>query len=75
MTDEEMMDKEIADYFNAPAGGIRPQLAPVVCANRDLIIGFLTAIIDVLPNPLARAGARYILKFAKGWMDLECGKK
>jgi hypothetical protein len=71
--DEKKMDEEIAEYFAKNKGAITANLSPVVCQNKEVIISFLTALVDLVPNALARAGAKYVLKFAKGWLDGKCG--
>ena len=71
--DDLKMDQEIAEYFEKNKGGITTNLSPIVCQNRDLIISVLTTLVDLMPNVLARNGAKYVLKFATRWMDTQCG--
>jgi hypothetical protein len=71
--DDLKMDQEIAEYFAKNKDGITTSLSPIVCQNRDLIISVLTALVDLMPNILAREGAKYVLKFTKRWMDTQCG--
>lgn len=70
----DQLQLEIAQAIDAQPEALTPAGIPIatICANKDLIIGFLQVLVGLLPGVVGKIAGQVVLSAAEAWFAKKC---
>ena len=59
---------------SAKARGAEALTSPAICANKDLIMGFLNTLVALIPGAIGKLVGQLIIAAANAWFSKQCPK-
>ena len=65
---------ELALANPARTSGVDIAANPAICANKDLILGFLKTLVALIPGAIGKVVGQLIITAAEAWFSKQCPK-